>query len=126
MKNLDCKGKWLKIIRWIARIASSLLAVFFLLSSIGGFISEPEPLTLEGGMIAGFAIILTVAVIIAWFREGVGGVTLVIISLVFAVFVYITAGTNKVMASMTISSPFLISGVLFLIYRYKSVKAGPL
>lgn len=110
----------LKILRWIGRVIGSLSIAFFLLVVIGEAIINSEPLTLEGGMIAGFAIVLLVGVLTAWWKEDIGGVILIIGAIAFAIFIYFTAGRNKILVSVLLSSPFLISGVLFQITRHKN------
>ncbi|QSX05673.1 hypothetical protein JYG23_13555 [Sedimentibacter sp. zth1] len=117
--NISKYDRKLKIVRWIARVIGSLSTAFFLFMIIGDLMFISEPYTLEGVMVVGFAIVLTVGVLIAWWKEGIGGVILTISAIAFAMFIYFTAGRYKVLASVLISSPFLISGVLFLITRHK-------
>jgi hypothetical protein len=107
-------------LRWIARVLSSLSIAFFLFMVIGETLSGEEPLILEGVFVGVFALILAIAVLIAWFKEKTGGVILVIAGVLFAIFIYITAGTNKLPAAVLISAPFWISGVLFWAGSYCS------
>lgn len=121
--NITKHDRKLNFLRWIARIISSLAIAFFIFM-IGGDISfNPESWTLVGGMVAGFAIVLMISVIIAWLNEGIGGAILLFCAIAFAIFIYITAGRNKIKASVLISSPFWISGVLFLITRHKNANS---
>ncbi|GMQ62704.1 DUF7670 domain-containing protein [Vallitalea maricola] len=119
MSSISKHYRKLHIVRWIARVISSLSIAFFLFIFIGECISNFGPLTLEGVMIAGFAVVLMVGVLISWWKEGIGGIILIISGVIFAIFIYLTAGTNRILASTLISSPFWTSGVLFLIIRYK-------
>lgn len=120
MKNTISKhDRTLKIVRWIARVIGSLAIAFFLFMCIGELMFNSEPWTLEGGIVGGFAIVLMTGVLIAWWKEGIGGIILITGAIAFAIFIYFTAGRNKIWASVLISSPFLISGVLFFITRAK-------
>ncbi len=66
--------------------------------------------------------ISSVGVTIAWFREGIGGLIVVIGGIVLSIFAYITAGHNKVLAMTSSGIPFLIAGILFLIYWRRTRK----
>lgn len=109
-----------KIVRWIARVISSLAVAFFLFMCTGESMYDSEPATIEGIIVGGFAILLTVSVLISWWKERIGGIILTTLAIAFAIFIYITAGRYKVLASTTISSPFWISGVLFYISSKKN------
>ena len=112
----------LKIIRFIARLISTLAAAFLLIIVIGEIIFNTVPVTWEGMMIAGFVVLLAVSVFIAWLKEGIGGIILIILAISYAVFIYFSAGRNKILAALLITAPFLISGILFCVYSYKKSK----
>lgn len=68
-------------IRWFARILGALLVLFFVSSVIQGMVDPPvsgtgkmtsQELILMAGMIA-----MVLGIIIAWFREGLGGLLVV-------------------------------------------------
>lgn len=82
---------------------------------IGGLISdfEPETITFEGVLVVGFSVVLLLSILFAWWKERIGGLILIISSVAFAVFIYISAGNYKLLASVFISLPFLLSGILF-------------
>ncbi len=108
-----------KVLRRLARGISSLAIAFFLLMIIGEVYFNSEPLTLEGGMIGAFAIFFTIGIVIAWIKERIGGIILIIGAIAFAIFILFSTGNNRVLASVLISSPFLISGILFYISGLK-------
>lgn len=123
MKNNISKNyRTIKIIRWIARIMGTLAIAFFFFMCIGETINNFQPFTIEGAMVVFFAIILLVGVLISWFKEEIGGIILIILGIAFAIFIYITAGTNKILASILISLPFWLSGILFYIINNMKVK----
>lgn len=103
------------IARWIARVIASISIAFFLFMVIGGIIYDLGPITLLGVLVVCFAVLLLLSILFAWWKEGIGGLILTICSVAFAIFIFITAGSNRLLASVLISSPFLLSGLLFLI-----------
>jgi len=77
---------------------------------------EPTPEAKLEGTILGFLVaIVVIGVIIAWFREGIGGTITVIGAIALSIFSYISAGHNKILAVLTSGIPFLIAGILSLI-----------
>ena len=68
-------------IRWFARILGALLVLFVLLSAIGGILGPPSQATVkisdkEIPLMIGMVFML-VGIVIAWFREGIGGLLIV-------------------------------------------------
>jgi hypothetical protein len=124
MANVDDAGdraaKW---IRWIARGIGSLTAAFWLFTlfvSALFTISEPEPWTLESAIMAGFMITAPLSILIAWWREGIGGTMAVIYGAAFSAFGYVSAGHSKVFAMLVSGGPFLLVGTLFLASWWRS------
>ena len=118
-KNID---KTTKIIHWTARILGSISGAFWVLALTLSTIMEsrlgvePTPeAKLEGTILGCLVAVVVIGVIIAWFREGIGGLIVVIGGIVLSIFAYITAGHNKVLAMASSGIPFLIAGILFLI-----------
>ena len=111
----DRTTKW---IRWIARGIGSLVAVLCLLIGIAEVIwshTPPSPeASQQGAMLAGLVIFAVLGVLIAWWREGVGGTIVVIGAIALGTFAYVTAGHNKVWAMLITGGPFLVTGILFL------------
>lgn len=125
-KNID---KTTKIIHWTARILGSISGAFWVLALTLSTIMEsklgvePTPeAKLEGIILGCLVAVVVIGVIIAWFREGIGGLIVVIGGIVLSIFAYITAGHNKVLAMASSGIPFLIAGILFLIYWRKTRK----
>ena len=121
MPNANKRGdKATKWIRWVARGLGSLIVVFWLFMGIVSVIDEPEPWTLESMVMAGFIITVPLILLIAWWREGIGGMILVIYAIGFSTFGYISAGHNKAFAMMISGGPFLLTGILFLTSWWRS------
>lgn len=125
MANVDDTGdrptKWM---RWIARGIGSLVGVLCLLIGITEVIwghTPPSPeASLQGAMLAGLVIIAVLGVLIAWWREGIGGTVMVIGAVALSTFAYVTAGRNKVFAMLISGGPFLVAGMLFLACWHRS------
>jgi len=111
----DRTTKWM---RWIARGTGSLVGVLCLLIGIAEVIwghTPPSPeASRQGAMLAGLVIFAVLGVLIAWWREGVGGTVVVIGAIALGTFAYVTAGRNKVWAMLITGGPFLVAGILFL------------
>jgi len=118
MANVNEPGD--RTARWLRRIARGMgalvaaLWLFTLFVHIVAAIGEPEPWTLESAMMAGWMITAPLSILIAWWREGIGGTILVIYAVAFSTFGYVTAGHNKVYAMSITGGPFLVVGLLFL------------
>jgi hypothetical protein len=110
-------------IRWIARGTGSLVAAYWLLIGIASALSEGSPWTLQSAMMAGFVIATVLAVLIAWWREAVGGTIAVICGVALSTFAYVTAGHSKVLAMLVSGGPLLVAGVLFLVSWWRSRRA---
>jgi len=87
-----------------------------LVSAMGGWADEiaASPWPLEGTILAGLLIITVLGVLIAWSREGIGGVLLVVGAIVLGAFSYVTAEHDKVGNMVFTGGPFLVAGILFL------------
>lgn len=102
-------------LRWLARVIGTLWAVFLLMMGIGYAVIETGPVTLVSVMVgvtfAGFVI----AVVIAWWREKIGAIVLLIWSVLYMIYMVTVVKENAVMVMFIISGPFLVSAVLFLL-----------
>jgi hypothetical protein len=114
----------IKAIRWFARILGALLVLFFVGSVIKGLVDPPvhgsgkmttQEIVLMAGM---FAMVL--GIIIAWFREGLGGL------LVVGGFIYFVAVEliQRKQFDAWFLLAFLAVGVLHLICWRQSKQAG--
>ncbi len=106
----DRATKWM---RWIARGVGSLVTGFWLFVGIVFGVVDPEPWTLESGSMAGLVISSTLGVLIAWWRDGLGGLILVICAIAHSTFAYFSSGHNTGLAMLISGGPFLLSGILF-------------
>jgi hypothetical protein len=86
------------------------------IAAMGGWADEiaASPWPLEGTMLAGLLIITVLGVLIAWVREGIGGVLLVVGATVLGMFSYVTAEHTRVWNMLSMGGPFLVAGILFL------------
>jgi hypothetical protein len=118
----DGATKW---IRWIARGLGSLVAGLWLLTGILHAFVEPEPWTLESSILAVLIIASAVGVLIAWWREGIGGTIVVVVGIAYSAFAWVAAGHNKGFAMLISGGPFLVVGTLFLVSWWSSDKQRP-
>ena len=116
------KKPHINVISWIARILGALLVLFVLLSAVGGIIDPPPQATsnltqqdipLMIGMIS-----MVVGIIVAWFREPIGGL-LIIGGFIFFVIVELITSQNFDAWFLVI---FPIVGLLHLFSWWQSRK----
>ena len=121
MANVSNTGdRATKRMRWIARGIGSLVVALWLFMGIAYGIVESHPWTLEDAIMAGLTITSTLGVLIAWWREGIGGTVLVVCAIAHSTFAYIVAGHNKGFAMLVSGGPFLLVGFLFLASWWRS------
>ena len=65
-------------------------------------------------MLAGLVIAATLATVVSWRRQLLGGALLAAVGGVFCAFGYVTAGRNKLLAVAVSGLPFLTAGLLLL------------
>lgn len=114
MKNItgNRATKWM---RWIARGIGSLAGAYWFLALVGHLIwGDDTQVFLEGAMLAGLVITTVLGVLIAWWRERIGGTIVITGAIALGAFAYITAGHNKAFAMLVVGVPFLVPGILFL------------
>ena len=115
MANVNHTGdRAMKWMRWIARGVGSSVVALWLFMGIAYDIVESRPWTLEDMIMAGLVTTSALGVLIAWWREGIGGIILVICAAAHSTFAYIVAGHNKALAMLISGGPFLLIGSLFL------------
>ncbi len=119
----DRTTKWL---RWLARglgtLAAAFWVVFGLIAHGVGDLISGVPLTLEGALLGALVIFAVVGVIIAWWKEGIGGTIMVMRGIDLCIFAYVTAGRNRGFAMAVSGGPFLVAGLLFLASGWRSRK----
>jgi hypothetical protein len=111
------------MIRWTARILASLVTLFWLLAGILSGLNEMEPLNLESAIMTLLILSSTAFVVIAWFRERLGGLLLLLVGVGHSVFALLVAGHNHAMAVAISGLPYLIFGAMFLLSARHSDKA---
>lgn len=120
-QTTDWITKWL---RWIARGIGTLWAAFFLFILVGELFTASDPITWEGVGVGVLSFTVSAGVMIAWWRERLGGWIAVLGALAFSVFIYFSAGRNQLWAMSVVAGPFLLSGLLFLAAHRRSKSRG--
>ncbi len=100
-------------VRWLARGTGSFFAASFLYL---GITTGPSPPSLAE---AGVVLVLLLGVLIAWWREGLGGLILVLAAVVsFLIFGFVIVAEFPDQRSnllLLFVVPYLVPGILFLI-----------
>jgi len=105
-------------IQCYARGISTFFISFFLLVVIGyatDTTSYQAPShTHDGLVLRAFLLVTLVSVIIAWWREGIGGLMLTIVGLAAIVVFMLTNKPEAYWITLVTGAPFLVSGILYL------------
>ncbi len=110
-----------RVLQWIARVLGSILCTIVLIVFIGNIFGDSEVPDVEPDAykeIIPTIIILTIWMaffIIGWFNELVGAIGTIIMAITWSFPIYFTSGNNKMGMFLILPSPFLITGLLFLI-----------
>ena len=119
-----------KALRNVARVVSSVVAGFIVIFAVGQWISTLA----AGGLVQGwrlsttgmalYCLLIAVGSVIGWWRENTGGTILIIAGLGMLLATFIFMPPHDYWVPLIFSLPFLLSGVLYLIYwkRSKSTK----
>lgn len=102
---------------WLRRTArglGTLVAGFWVLIGVLEAIAGTDPWTVESAVLATLIVAAALAVAAAWWREGIGGILLILVGAAHCVFAFIAAGHNKLFAVAITGVPFLLVGTLFL------------
>ncbi len=103
-----------KVLFWTPRILTMLMILFMLMFSFDVF----EGGETIGRKLLGFlihnipVIILSLLLVLAWFRELIGGI-LFIVAAIAACFIFNSFTTNK--GSLVIFLPFVFVGIMFIV-----------
>ena len=114
------RNRTTKWIRWIARGIGSFVAAYWLFMGIGYGIAEAKPWPPESLIMAALISTSVLGVVVAWLREGVGGLFLVIVAAAHSAFAYVAAGHNQGFAVLISGGPFLLVGSLFVVVWHRS------
>ncbi len=115
-----------KAMRNVARVISSVVAGFILLFAVGQWIQELSAgrLTQEWRLsttgMAVYCLLIAVGSGIGWWRENIGGTILVIAGLGMLLAIFIFLAPHDYLVSLIFCLPFLLSGILYLIYWKQS------
>lgn len=102
---------------WLRRIArglGTLVAGFWVLIGLLEAFVGTEPWTVESAILVALIVAGALAVAVAWWRAGPGGILLVLVGAVYCVFAAVTAGHNRLLAVAITGVPYLLAGALFL------------
>lgn len=122
-KNIS---KSARVIRWIARIFGTFFAAYLVFTTIANLIMDYKAWDYIPYVYFTFFIVFAIGVVIAWFKEKIGGIILIAAAVIGSIFSIIVGLNNPdfdlldfiILAAL----PFLILGILFLIYWWKSSK----
>ncbi len=115
-----------KAIRNVARGISSVVAGFILLFAVGQWIQElsagrlMQEWRLSTTGMAVYIILIALGSSLGWWRENIGGTILVIAGLGMLSAIFIFLAPHDYWTSLIFSLPFLLSGILYLIYWKRS------
>ena len=115
-----------KTMRNVARVISSAVAGFILLFAVGQWIGELSAGRLTQGWrlsttgMAVYCLLIAVGSGIGWWRENIGGTILIIAGLGMLLAIFIFLAPHDYWTSLIFCLPFLLSGILYLIYWKRS------
>jgi hypothetical protein len=123
------------IINWVARILGLIVLIFFVWFLIGETVVtiQEEDYQFDVAVLEIIIpiVIALVGYILAWWHKIIGGSLLVLVAIIFAILVAVTAGQqgpmsdfHALMAWLILSLPYLVTGGLFLISAYLDRKAA--
>jgi len=123
--------KLLRLGRILGGLAVLIFTGGFILVFIGTIIEEGPPDTNSGDFIEILPMVIMIPLqlifyILTWFPkkkgELIGGIAMSIISLCMGGYVFFDAGNMKLIMGLVFCIPFLIPGIIFIIYSQMKVK----
>jgi hypothetical protein len=119
-------------IRWIARVVGTLLVLFTLFMFIGEMIegyrrngkTDLETFNILQIITFIFWFLGLAGLILAWWKEGAGGIFSFICTVIFLILVKVNANVNPEASFTVILFIFLIPSVLFIIYWWLTKKTA--
>ncbi len=106
-----------RIILNLARIIGLSAGFFWVFVLLSGSFERNSPYKLQLMLVFILICINFASVVLALWSERIGGVLLVVSSIVLCAFAFFVSGQNRIVAMLVSGFPFLLSGVLFLIYE---------
>lgn len=117
--KVSMEKSYFKFLRIFTRVLASLFAVLELTIIIGEIVGNFGPINFIGFMVGVFGFLLPLLVVLSFFKERLGGMLMVAVGILYAVFIFVTAGTNRLIAATAISGIYWLPGVLFIILNNK-------
>lgn len=118
----NIEKSYFKFLRIFTRVLASLFAALELTIIIGEIVGDIGPITFIGVMVGVFGFLLPTLVVLSFFKERLGGILMVSVGILYAVFIYMTAGTNRLIAASAISGIYWLPGILFVILNNKHMR----
>ncbi|WP_370390441.1 hypothetical protein [uncultured Winogradskyella sp.] len=121
----------LKILYWLPRVIGILAILFISVFALDAFNPEKTFWNQLGDFLMHLipSLILTLILIVAWRREFIGGILFTLIGIGFTPFIYNhnyamnhSVGMSLLIV-LTITFPFILIGVLFLVHHYLKKKS---
>jgi len=109
------KSRTTRFLQWTARVFGALVASYWLYLLILSLIYGSFSWDVESIIMAGLVTGPIIGVVIAWFREFIGGIFLLFIAIAHSIFAFIDAGHNKGLAMLISGGPFFVIGLLFIV-----------
>ena len=111
-----------KFVLWAPRGISIILIIFISLFAFDGFIPGGGRLDNALSVLIGFlpAVILTLALILACFFKMAGGITFIVLGITMSLF----SRTYSELSFLSLYSPVLVVGILFLLSHFYEKSAS--
>ncbi|MFC2157859.1 hypothetical protein ACFLT9_08485 [Acidobacteriota bacterium] len=107
------------ILQFWARLIGTTFIGFTLLMAVGSLFSKSEGMessaATEGLVITFFLLFALAGIVIAWFREWIGGLVLTIVGMAGMIIFLVTYPPVDYWVALILCVPLLFSGILFLI-----------
>jgi len=103
--------------RWFRRAGraiGSVVAGSWLLIGVLAFAADDEPWTWESSVLTGLVVASALAVVVAWRRQRLGAVLVLLCGAAHSLFAYSVSGHNKGLAMAVAGLPLLVAGSLLL------------
>jgi len=116
-------GRLVQVMRWIARIVSLLATAAWALIMLDIILCEVIvgciTITWETGFLVFLVATSLLSVVLAWHREDIGGVAMLLWGLVLTMIAYATSRPYEIVSMLATGIPFMVAGALFLASWWK-------